>query len=87
MSSRLSQYVFDEYGMTWITCDLCSGSFQREAEICQLCQGSKLRRVSYDYLAAALPPQVPQGGQPPPPPPPKDDNKHNHGRGVYNRTS
>ncbi|UPL01663.1 hypothetical protein LCI18_012597 [Fusarium solani-melongenae] len=92
MSSPLSSYVFDEYGMTWITCDLCSGSFQREAQICKLCQGSKVRRVSYDYLArASAPPQVQnQGGNPPAPP--KRDNNNNHGsppsnQGVYSRRS
>ncbi|KAF5658842.1 hypothetical protein FCIRC_12715 [Fusarium circinatum] len=29
MASSLSSYVFDDEGMTWITCDLCAGSFQR----------------------------------------------------------
>ncbi|KAF4947636.1 hypothetical protein FGADI_10260 [Fusarium gaditjirri] len=28
MASSLSSYVFDDEGMTWITCDLCAGSFQ-----------------------------------------------------------
>ncbi|KAH7255542.1 uncharacterized protein BKA55DRAFT_688555 [Fusarium redolens] len=28
MTSSLSSYVFDDEGMTWITCDLCAGSFQ-----------------------------------------------------------
>lgn len=30
MDPSTSAYIFDEYGMTWITCDLCSGSFQRQ---------------------------------------------------------
>lgn len=29
MSTPISAYTFDAEGMTWITCDLCSGSFQR----------------------------------------------------------
>ncbi|TXC00635.1 hypothetical protein FocTR4_00008383 [Fusarium oxysporum f. sp. cubense] len=28
MASSLTSYVFDDEGMTWITCDLCAGSFQ-----------------------------------------------------------
>ncbi|KAF4981291.1 hypothetical protein FZEAL_2868 [Fusarium zealandicum] len=91
MDSILSTYDFDEYGTTWITCDLCSGSFQREAELCQLCQGSKVRRVTYEYLAAAsAPPQVQPKRQPPSPP--KDNNRGcgrgpSSGRGVYSRRS
>lgn len=33
MSSSLSSYVFDDQNMTWITCDLCSGSFQRGGSV------------------------------------------------------
>ncbi|WKT44845.1 hypothetical protein QSH57_009698 [Fusarium oxysporum f. sp. vasinfectum] len=51
MASSLSSYVFDDEGMTWITCDLCAGSFQRGSGLCQACHGTKLRRVSYSYLA------------------------------------
>ncbi|RBR22160.1 uncharacterized protein FIESC28_04665 [Fusarium coffeatum] len=93
MSSSLSSYVFDDQNMTWITCDLCSGSFQRGGESCQGCYGTKLRRVSYSYLAnGTSAPQV-QGGAAPPPPPPSKDGKPDHSRGssggfsVYGRRS
>ncbi|KAF5021187.1 hypothetical protein F66182_6776 [Fusarium sp. NRRL 66182] len=92
MSSPLSSYVFDDEGMTWITCDLCSGSFQREAGLCQACQGTKLRRVSYSYLATGSAPQAQGGAAPPPPPAPKGD-KPDHsqgppgGFGVYSSRS
>ncbi|QPC77674.1 hypothetical protein HYE68_008426 [Fusarium pseudograminearum] len=33
MSSPTSSYVFDDQNMTWITCDLCAGSFQRGADV------------------------------------------------------
>ncbi|KAM0254183.1 hypothetical protein ACHAP5_000169 [Fusarium lateritium] len=91
MSSPLSSYVFDEQNMTWITCDLCAGSFQRASGLCQACHGTKLRRVSYSYLAAgSSPPQAPAA---PPPPPPSKDDKPGHSRGnangfsVYGRRS
>ncbi|OBS29246.1 hypothetical protein FPOA_03183 [Fusarium poae] len=92
MSSPLSSYVFDDKNMTWITCDLCAGSFQRGDDgTCQGCYGTKLRRVSYSYLATgATPPRV-QGGTAPPPPPPSKDDKPDHSRGgsggftVYSR--
>ncbi|KAH6968426.1 hypothetical protein DER45DRAFT_9967 [Fusarium avenaceum] len=91
MSSPLSSYVFDEQNMTWITCDLCSGSFQRASGMCQACHGTKLRRVSYSYLATgSSPPQAPAA---PPPPPPSKDDKPDHSRGnangfsVYGRRS
>ncbi|KAM0397994.1 hypothetical protein ACHAQC_003660 [Fusarium culmorum] len=78
MSSPISSYVFDDQNMTWITCDLCAGSFQRGA-------------VSYSYLATgASPPRV-QGGTAPPPPPPSKDDKPDHSHGnsggfsVYSR--
>ncbi|KAF7552619.1 hypothetical protein G7046_g7359 [Stylonectria norvegica] len=29
-AAPISQYIFDEEGMTWITCDFCCGSFQIE---------------------------------------------------------
>ncbi|KAF4443124.1 hypothetical protein F53441_11557 [Fusarium austroafricanum] len=94
MSSPLSSYVFDEEGMTWITCDLCAGSFQREASLCQACHGTKLRRVSYSYLAqsGSLAPTV-QGGATPTPPPPSRDKKSDRSHGsssgfsVYGRRS
>ncbi|KAM5352243.1 hypothetical protein ACJ41O_004966 [Fusarium nematophilum] len=90
MSAPVSSYVFDESGMTWITCDLCSGSFQRDVGLCQLCQGTKLRRVTYaELVAASSPPQAQRGDQPPPPPPPpRDDNRQgpgpSNGRGPSN---
>ncbi|KAF4973824.1 hypothetical protein FSARC_17 [Fusarium sarcochroum] len=81
MSSPISSYHFDDEGMTWITCDLCAGSFQREA-------------VSHTYFTAASAPPPAQGGAapPPPPPPPKGDKAgHSHGTssgfGVYSRRS
>ncbi|EXK90575.1 hypothetical protein FOQG_06809 [Fusarium oxysporum f. sp. raphani 54005] len=93
MASSLSSYVFDDEGMTWITCDLCAGSFQRGSGLCQACHGTKLRRVSYSYLATgSSPPQV-QGGTTPPPPPPSRGGQHGRSHGgssgfsVYGRRS
>ncbi|KAH7148865.1 hypothetical protein EDB81DRAFT_883263 [Dactylonectria macrodidyma] len=83
MSNPISAYTFDEYNMTWITCDMCSGSFQRGSQLCTLCGGSKLRRVSYEYIVQAIGPPSTSDQQSMPP---KDGDskrarRHGHGRG------
>ena len=64
---------------------------QDASERCALCDGTKVRRVSYQYLANAA--QAPRIQRQYPPPPPKKDHKRDHGhgsrsgRGVYNQGS
>ncbi|KAH7149628.1 hypothetical protein B0J13DRAFT_551992 [Dactylonectria estremocensis] len=83
MNNSIQDYTFDEHGMTWITCDLCSGSFRRGSQLCALCGGSKLRRVSYAYIVQAIGPPRASGQQSMPPEDgdSKRTRRHGHGRG------
>ncbi|KAF4425205.1 hypothetical protein F53441_14168 [Fusarium austroafricanum] len=57
MSSLLSSYIFDDEGMTLVTCDICAGSFlflRDPALLCPICLGTKVLRVSYGDLASYL---------------------------------
>ncbi|KAF7536849.1 hypothetical protein G7Z17_g12970 [Cylindrodendrum hubeiense] len=84
MSTTISAYTFDAQGMTWITCDMCSGSFQRGSQLCTLCGGSKLRRVSYDYLVKAMGPSKGSNQQSMPPKDSDSSSTHCHGHGSAN---
>ncbi|KAF5666831.1 hypothetical protein FHETE_6055 [Fusarium heterosporum] len=83
MSSPLSTYVFDEQNMTWITCDLCAGSFQRASYGClALLHLQHANKEAVDYARPVMEPNYAPAA-PPPPPPPKDD-KPGHSRGSSN---
>ncbi|KAI5462627.1 hypothetical protein BGZ63DRAFT_423869 [Mariannaea sp. PMI_226] len=108
MDTSISDYIFDDEGMTWITCNMCSAFFSvplytnyeglgnPRSKKCVLCHGTKLLRVSHEYLVNAMAsvPQNSQGqssvsrgnhkrdkGQGP------SSSNSSSSRGVYNRSS